>query len=186
VAGRVAYLLPLDHILFAICEPSRADAVEQNGMLTRLANVRADWFDPDKPAVADRDNDWLIEIYDGRFVGLVTGGDEEALIFAELRNAQTRLIAWFPLHQCIGTGTDGSLVAKWQHPHHRADRIDPRFLKYKFEQHDSPDDPQCIAADAAVRSPRVKTSVNASLVIRTALRRYLGIESEEPAVGEPT
>jgi hypothetical protein len=37
-------------------------------------------------------------------------------------------------------------------------------------------DPLCIAAEAALRSPVFKTTINPTLAIRKALRRYLGIE----------
>src|SRR4051812_35363304 len=71
----------------------------------------------------------------------------------------------------IGTASD-ALVSKWQHPWIWADQVAPRDLHYEYENYDSDDDPVCIAAAAAVRSPVFKTTVNLSLAIRKALRRY--------------
>jgi hypothetical protein len=47
---------------------------------------------------------------------------------------------------------------------------------YRFEHHEGRADPLCIAAEAALRSPVFKTTINPTLAIRKALRRYLGIE----------
>ena len=91
---------------------------------------------------------------------------------------------WFPFHQLIGTAS-GALAAKWQHPWAAADQIDPGYLQYEHENHDCDDDPLCIAAAAAVRNPVFKTTINLSLAIRKALRRYLGIEPAVPDVSAP-
>ena len=55
-------------------------------------------------------------------------------------------------------------------------------LGYQFEHHKAKNDPLSIAAEAAVRSPVLKTTINPTLAIRKALRRYLGIE---PALPNP-
>ena len=55
-------------------------------------------------------------------------------------------------------------------------------LGYQFEHHKAKNDPLSIAAAAAVRSPVLKTTINLTLAIRKALRRYLGIE---PALPNP-
>jgi hypothetical protein len=55
-------------------------------------------------------------------------------------------------------------------------------LGYGFENHDGEADPLCVAAQSAIRSPIFTTTVNVSLAIRKALRRYLGIE---PALPNP-
>jgi hypothetical protein len=44
------------------------------------------------------------------------------------------------------------------------------------KKHDTDTDPLCIEAEAAARSPLFKTTINISLAVRRALRRYLGIE----------
>ena len=74
-------------------------------------------------------------------------------------------------------------IAKWEHPFHLSDRLDPRFLDYQYEHHDGDDDPLSDAAEAAVRSPLFTTTINVTLAIRKALRRYLGIE---PALSDST
>ena len=56
---------------------------------------------------------------------------------------------------------------------------------YRFEHHEGRTDPLCIAAEAAVRSPVFKTTINPTLAIRKALRRFLGIEPiPNPAIRE--
>ena len=57
---------------------------------------------------------------------------------------------------------------KWAREH--------KLLGYKYEKHDRDDDPLCKAAEAATRSPDFKVTVNITLVIIKALRRFLGIE----------
>jgi hypothetical protein len=49
-------------------------------------------------------------------------------------------------------------------------------LGYHFENHDGEADALCVAAESAVRSPIFRTTVNVTLAVRKALRRYLGIE----------
>jgi hypothetical protein len=52
---------------------------------------------------------------------------------------------------------------------------------YQLEHHESKTDPLCMAAEAALRSPVFKTTINPTLAIRKALRRYLGIEPVLPS-----
>ena len=53
------------------------------------------------------------------------------------------------------------------------------FLNYRYENHEAEDDPLRVTAEATARSPLFKSTINVTLAIRKALRRYLGIE---PAV----
>jgi hypothetical protein len=200
VSGRIAYFLPLDELLYAFWDPcaillqSSADVDPKTGLPPRLKQPKADWFDPDKPAKADPENDWLIEIYEGRFVGIICGAEDEPWIYGDLRNEATSFVSWLPVHrqfQFTGSATKefaqalpphkiGDFVAKWEDPHTWSDRLDPGFLDYKFEDHDRDDDRLRLAAEAAARSPIFKTTVNVTLAIRKALRRYLGIEPATP------
>ena len=50
-----------------------------------------------------------------------------------------------------------------------------------MSDHDGDDDPLSDAAEAAARSPLFTTTINVTLAVRKALRRYLGIE---PALSE--
>ena len=182
MAGQIAYLLPFDMLIYAVCDPifilldvaARVDP--ETGLLPKLKTPKADWFDPDKPAVADPKNDWLIEIYDGRFVAIIDHPQQEPMIYGDLRNEKTQFVTWFPFHSYMGSGTDATRVAKWQHRFRWADQLDPRFLDYRYEDHSADDDPLSIAAEAAARSPLFKTTINVTLAIRLALRRYLGID----------
>ena len=200
VAGRIAFFLPLDTLLYAIWDPCTvlsqggADADPDTGLPLRLEQPKADWFDPDKPAKADPENDWLIEIYEGRFVGIIYSGEDEPSIFGDLRDEGTHFVFWFPFHRQaqVSSATEeiarallpykiGDIVPKWEDPSIWSDRLDPDFLDYQYEDHGSDGDPLVIAAEAAARSPLFKTTVNVTLAIRKALRRYLGIEPAVPA-----
>ena len=189
MAGQIAYLLPFDTLHYSFCDPisilldtsGRRDTA--TGLMPRLKVPKADWFDPDKPAIADPENDWLIEIYNGRFVGLSVGGEAEPIIYGDLRDEATRFVAWFPFHQFIGAEPGKAPLAKWQNSRNWADRIDPRLLNFQYEEHDLDDDPLCLAAVAAVRGPLFKATINVTLAIRKALRRYLSLD---PAILDST
>jgi hypothetical protein len=200
VAGRIAYFLPLDELLYALWDPctvlleSLADVNPKNGLPPRLKQPKADWFEPTKPAQADPENDWVIEIYEGRFVGIIYSAQDEPWIYGDLRNDGTHFVSWFPFHrqfQFTGGATEefvqallpnkiGDFIAKWDDPHTWPNRLDPGFLEYKYEDHDAVGDPLRLAAEATARSPLFKTTINVTLAIRKALRRYLGIEPAAP------
>ncbi len=57
-----------------------------------------------------------------------------------------------------------------------ADRINPKFLDYRYECHDGDDDPLARMGYAAAWHPIFKTTINMTLAVRLALRRYLGLE----------
>jgi hypothetical protein len=198
MSGRIAYFLPLDELLYAIWDPctilfaNSADVDPNTGLPPRRAQPKANWFDPNTPAQTDPDHDWLIEIYDGRFVGALYGDEHKPLIYGDLRNNGTTFISWYPAHRQfqfsdktesannLAPGDIGSLRAKWQDPMTWADRLKPSFLDYKYEDHDADDDPLALIAEATIRSPTFKTIINVTLAIRKALRRYLGIEAAVP------
>ena len=72
-------------------------------MPQRWKTPKADWFDPDKPAQADPANDWLIEIYEARFIGAVYNIRGEPgrapFIYADLRDEGTTFVTWLPFRQ---------------------------------------------------------------------------------------
>ena len=72
--------------------------------------------------------------------------------------------------------TDADVAPKWEDPRSQANRIDPKFLNYRYERHDGETDPLMREARAAAQRPVFRTSINISLAIRLALRRYLGLE----------
>jgi len=49
-------------------------------------------------------------------------------------------------------------------------------LGYRFKNHDGDAGALCVAAGSAIRSPIFRTTVDVTLAVRKALRRYLGIE----------
>ncbi len=206
VSGQIAYFLPYHTLLYTICDPStvllqRSAVVDpKTGLPPRVEQPKADWFDPAKPAKAALETDWLIEIYEGCFVGVVYNAKDEPTIFGDLRKEGTSFVAWFPLHrrgQIIGNAIEElsrelsyhrfvDFVAEWEDPVKWSREL--KLLNYKYERHDADGDPLVIAAEATARSPIFKTTINVTLAIRKALRRYLGIEPTAlgSEVGEST
>jgi hypothetical protein len=197
VAGHIAYALPLHTLLYEICDPwavllQRSAGVDpETGLPPRVEQPKADWFDPDKPAKAEPESDWLLEIYDGRFVGVTYNVEEEPTIFGDLREDGTSFVAWFPFRRRSHWtgGVVGAIaqelapsivdsVTAWEDPTLWGAQL--KLLDYKYEKHDRADDPLCIAAESAAHSPVVKTTINVTLAVRKALRRYLDIEPAEP------
>jgi hypothetical protein len=106
VSGQIAYFLPFRMLLYEICDPSRmllessADVSPQTGLPPRVKRPKVDWFDPDKPAKIDPNTDWLIEIYDARFVGVKYAVKNVPTIFGDLRETGASFVAWFPNDAC--------------------------------------------------------------------------------------
>lgn len=188
LAGQMAYLLPSDELLYRIYDPinalfERTMIIDRGRQLPpRLERPRFDWFDPDKPAAADPESDWLLEIYDGRFVALVFQHRRGRFLYGELRKAGTEFVSWWRFQaQLIDYFSGNADVApKWEGKRLSADRIDPKFLNYRYEDHDSDHDPLRRMAYAAAQRPIFTTTINITLAIRLALRRYLGIEASLP------
>ena len=121
--------------------------------------------------------------------GSLRSGKDAVTIFGDLREQGTRFVAWLPFprrDQFAGgaiermaqeLGGDGLIkfVAEREEWTKKSIKELHRF-GYRFEHHEGTADPLCIAAEAAVRSPVFKTTINPTLPIRKALRRYLGIE----------
>jgi hypothetical protein len=184
LAGQLAYLLPGDRQFYAHYDPinvlcDTTLSVDSNGELPpRLETPRFDWFDADKPAAADPENDRLLEICDGRFVALAFKQRGEPLFYGYLRNDGTEFVSWWALqsHTSAVFSTDADVAPKWEDPLSWANRIDPKFLNYRYEYHDGETDLLMREARASAQRPVFKTSINLSLALRLALRRYLGIE----------
>jgi hypothetical protein len=198
VAGRIAYFLPFRTLLYTVCDPltilcQRLDDDSRTGLPPLVQQPIVDWFDPDKPATVNPEMDWLIEIYDGRYVAAIYNSNvkDEPTIFGDLRQDGARFVAWFPRrwrNQFTG-GAIGKiarellpyrfidLVTEWEAPTEW--RKELKILNFEFEKHDTQTDPLCIEAEVTARSPLFKGTINITLALRKALRRYLGIE---PAV----
>jgi hypothetical protein len=188
VAGQIALFLPYRTLLYAVCDPStilleRAEADDSKETLSRRDRPRTDWFDPDKPAIAEPMADWSIKIYDGRFVGAVYKLEGEPVIVGELRADRTRFTVWLPLHRrrpLLGSAIEqlardllsDRFVESWETPNPK----ELSRLGYQYEKHAGENDPLRLAAAATVRSPLFCSKVNVGLAIRKALRRYLYLE----------
>ena len=102
VAGRIAYFLPFHTVLFEICDPGNAspkgatDANTRRALPLRFRNPNARWFNPNQPAKAAAKTDWLVQIYDRRFVGVIYRVGEKPAVFGDLREEATRFVAWVP------------------------------------------------------------------------------------------
>jgi hypothetical protein len=201
VAGQIAYSMPYHTLLYSVCDPLTvlfqysAEIDPNTGLPPRLERPMADWFDPLKPAIAEPEADWLVEIFDGRFVGVRYDARKGPVtIFGDLREQATRFIGWlpFPRRDQFAGGAIERMAQEVRGPgfiKFIADYEDPskwpkqlHGLGYRFENHDGEADVLCVAAESAVRSPILRTTVNVTLAIRKALRRYLGIE---PALPNP-
>jgi hypothetical protein len=206
VAGPIAFYLPYHTLLYEVCDPitillrHSTEIDPETGLPPRIERPMVDWFDPLEPATTDADVDWLVEIFDGRFVGVrYDTGKDAVTIFGDLREQATRFVAWlpFPRRDQFAGGAieriaqelrgDGLIkfVAEWEDrskwPKKWINKLH-RF-GYQLEHHDGKTDPLCMAAEAAIRSPVFKTTVNPTLAIRKALRRYLDIEPAPPNPG---
>jgi hypothetical protein len=199
VAGQMAYCLPYHSLLYLVCDPivilfQGSTEIDPKKVLPpRLENLAVDWFDQDKPAKAEPDVDWLVEIFDGRFVGVRYDTTKDAVtIFGDLRQEATRFVAWLPFpsrNQFAGGAIermahdlrgDGFIrfVAEWEDPSKWIKHL--HRLGYKFENHDGRADPLRMAAETALRNPVFKTTTNITLAIRKTLRRYLDLEPTAP------
>jgi hypothetical protein len=205
VAGQIALFLPYHTLLFEVCDPitilfhDSAEIDPQTGLPPRIERPTVDWFDPLRPAKAEAEVDWLIEIFDGRFVGVrYDAGEDVVAIFGDLREQATQFAAWLPFprrDQFAGGAIErivqelrGNGLINFVAAHEDPASWPKKSIKelhrfgYQFEQHEGKTDPLCIAAEAAVRSPVFKTAINPTLAIRKALRRFLDIE---PALPNP-
>jgi hypothetical protein len=184
LAGQITYLLPSDDDLYRIHDPinvlfdttTHGDPGDQ--LPPRLDKPKRDWFDQAKPATPEPQSDWQLEIFDGRFVALVCQNGRFRFIYGDLRKQGTEFVTWLPFHAQLDTttSTEAGVVPKWAGNRKWADRIDPRFLDYRYECHDGGDDPLLLAGYAAAWRPIFKTTINMSLAIRLALRIYLGLD----------
>jgi hypothetical protein len=192
MAGRIAYFLPFEELLFGLCDPiaiffMHGTAINPDTGLPRpWEKTRANWFDPDRPAEADRENDWFLEIYDRHFISAlykVPGKADERFIYAELRDDATKLVVWLPFHEqrpvfnlALKQFVD-TFAAKWAQPDAWSDRLPSKFLEYHFEDHSAADDPLWLRAEAAARDATVTITINLTSAVRKALRRYLGLDA---------
>jgi hypothetical protein len=94
VAGQIAYVMPFHTLLYVVCDPrpilfqGSVELDPNTGLPPRLQRY---WFDPLKPAPAEPDTDWLIEIFDGRFVGVRYDARKGPVtIFGDLRDEAIR------------------------------------------------------------------------------------------------
>lgn len=196
VSGRIAYFIPFHTVLYEMCDPGRvlfqtsADADPETGLRPRVKQPRVNWFDANTPAKADPQTDWLIDVYENRFVGVRYRAEDEPAMFGDLRRERTSFVAWLPLHprahfmrstiaelakeRLPSSNRFVDFVVEWEDPTKGSKELGR--LGYEFEKHDTNDDPLRMAAEAAVRSPLIATTINITLAIRKALRRYLGIE----------
>lgn len=198
VSGQIAYFLPFHTLLFECCDPYKvllqtsAEVDPKTGLPPRVKLSKLDWFDRDKRACADPESDWLLEIYEGRFVGAVYNAKEPPTIFGDLRNMGASFVAWFPFQRRIhsmGIAMEAFMqelpprivdfAAQWEDPTKWTTEL--KQIAYKYERHDRDDDPLCMAAQRAANSPDFRTTINITLAIRKALRRYMGIEPTGPS-----
>ena len=125
------------------------------------------------------------EIYDGRFIGVDyrTPREEDLkFVYADVRDAGTTLVLWLPFHARrpvfnlpLKQFVD-SFAAKWEQPGAWSDRVNTKFLDYRHEDHSADDDPLRVLAEASAKTATFTISINLTLAVRKALRRYLALE----------
>jgi len=111
--------------------------------------------------------------------------------FGDLRNNCTSFVAWFPwrrrprfsemtkeILKTLPYLRSVDFVEDWENPLKFSKEL--KILGYKYENHDADHDPLYVSAGATIQSPVYKVTVNISLAIRKALRRYLGLEPPLP------
>ena len=203
VAGKIAFFLPYHTLLYAVCDPLTIlfDHTAENDPATGLPPRRkapaTDWFQPNRPARAERQSDWLVEIYDGQFVGCRYGraAHNTLTMFGDLRNAGTTFVAWHPCHnpsQMVGTRIARlaeqllpyrnltTFIADWEDPDKAVRGL--QQIGYAYEYH-AVGDPLRRGAEASARNFSFKTVVNVSLALKKAVRCYLDLEPRTPKEG---
>jgi hypothetical protein len=194
--------VPFHSVLYEILDPIRilfrsaAETDPETGLPPSVQQPRVSWFDTNQRAETDPKSDWLVDVYDSRFVGVRYQVDDAPAIFGDLREERTSFVAWRPLHprrqfaRCaiaeLGRERLPSpkrwvdFVADWEDPTKWPKEL--ADLGYRFERH-ADGDPLRLAAEVSARSPVTSTTINISLAMRKALRRYLNLE---PAVTAAT
>jgi hypothetical protein len=191
LAGQITFFVPFHTLLYVVYDP--ITLLLQSGLPPHIERPLVTWFDPDKPAKAEPETDWIIEIFDGRFVGVRYDGTKDAVsIFGDLRQQGTRFVAWLPFSrrdqfaggaieqfakQLRGEGLI-SFVAGYEDPSRWPTKTVKELSRfgYRFENHEGNADPLCVSAEETVRGAIFKSSINVSLAVRKALRRCLGMD----------
>ncbi len=183
VAGKIAYAdILLESLLFDIIDPIQAifEPTGEWDPVTKLPPKRKrpdkhGWFDPTKPASAEK-NDHFIEIIDGRYASSGAKGDRPR-IFGELTPDGTDFIVWY------GSVWDKLVEPGEQKETDLPNEFHPRFALgpqlRKFES-TKPTETDVARAELAWRNPVSRVSVNVSLTLRVALRRLLYIDPAQP------
>jgi hypothetical protein len=195
VSGQIAFCLPFHSVLYEIVDPIRAlrrsaggtDA--QSGLPPPVDQPRMHWFDANELAQPDPHADWLVDIYDGSFVGVRYQVQDDPVIFGNLREERASFVAWLPLHpraqferSAVAQLAQERLpipnrfadfVADWEDPKKWSKEL--KQLGYEFAELPATD-PLRASANLSIQSPVIVTTINVSLAIRKALRRYLGLE----------
>ena len=190
-SGHTAFSLPFHTLLYEICDPCAilldrsADVNPRTGLPPRIKKPMLDWFSPDKAAVPDSKHDWLLKIYEGRFVGVIYQPQDAPMIFGDLRDGGRRFVAWWPcskhtprLGRLVEEFAPGPRIqaaaAAWENPSKFSKELNE--IGYAYERHDEDDDPLRMAAQACIRNLAFSATINVTLAIRKALRRVLGVD----------
>jgi hypothetical protein len=197
VSGQIAFFVPFHSVLYEIVDPIRVlrrAAGERDAESALPANkLGVNWFSATGAAQTDPETDWLIHIYDNRFVGVRYDVEDDPAIFGDLREERSSFVAWLPLHpraqfehstiarlaqeRLSSPNRFADFVADWENPAKWPKEL--KQLGYHFEER-AATDPIRVAADVSVRNPITVNTINISLAIRRTLCRYLGLERTAP------
>jgi hypothetical protein len=195
VSGQIAFWAPFHSVLYEIVDPIRVrgrsagETDAETELPPPVNEPRVNWFDANGTAQTDPHTDWLVHVYDNRFVGVRYQIEDEPVIFGDLREERSSFVAWLPLHprakfehsaiarlaqeRLPSPNRFADFVADWENPAKWPKEI--KQLGYEFEER-AATDPLRVSADGSLCSPVTVTTINVSLAIRKTLRRYLGLE----------
>lgn len=198
MSAKLAFFIPIDELFFTVFDPlvslfkTWQPRDPDTGLWPSVDQVKYHGYDKGKQPQATK-FDQTIAIYDGRFVGLVSG-PKHMFVYGELKEKGTRFVSWYPFHAdfTITAATDeikekllpyevGTPVPKWESPSPTSNRLDPDFLNYEFEEHDEESDPLRQLAEFTARNPVFVSRINVTLAMVRAIRRYLHLDDADPA-----
>jgi hypothetical protein len=180
MAHTLAYLIMMDELL-CLYDPLN---LEMNG------GDRSGWFDPNKPRVEPDEDDWYLDVVNGRFVYLDIGSDPEQvrqpMVYGELNRDRTILKSMIDFAHYSGpVDTDPANVVdtkyltetrpKWERFWMPTPEVDPSSLAWKYE----PNLDEDLANDLFTR-PKSKQVINLTLGLRVAVRRVLDLPVDYP------
>ena len=135
---------------------------------------RDTWFDPKFP-VAEAAADYFIEIINGRYVGCRVSRKDPPGVFGELVDDMTRFVWWRRSVPYMGPSA-GDARPQWEY-----DQSMSAEMLRSFDFKDDTDADEA-AAKAACKNPVSQITINASVALRSAIRRLVFVDGRPPKI----